>query len=95
MLQKPFILKTASQWCLKNFFEYDHRGRLKTQTQAENHFGSLSNHEVIVANTYDALGNLIQKAQGGSKTNPLQVIDYQYNIRGWLKQINDPSKLDQ
>jgi hypothetical protein len=32
--------------------------------------------------TYDALGQMIQKKVGGiAKVNPLQNVDYQYNIR--------------
>ena len=70
-------------------FTYDHAGRLKTQTQAIN---GASTPEVIVDNNYDALGQLIGKGVGG-KTSRLQTVDYTYNIRGWLKQINNPTTL--
>ena len=70
-------------------FTYDHAGRLKTQTQAIN---GASTPEVIVENNYDALGQLIGKGVGG-KTSRLQTVDYTYNIRGWLKQINNPTTL--
>lgn len=67
-------------------FTYDHTGRLLTQTQTING----ANPEIIVANTYDELGQLKSKAVGGKTTqNRLQNIDYTYNIRGWLKGIND------
>lgn len=83
-------------------FTYDHAGRLLKQTQNINSQGE----ELIVFNTYDELGQLISKKVGGQdssnpnyqNTNGLQEIDYSYNIRGWMKAINDvntpnPSKL--
>ncbi len=71
-------------------FEYDHMGRLLTQTQQIN----TQDTEQIVNNTYDALGQLKQKDVGGvanaSEANsPLQNVNYKYNVRGWLKTIND------
>ena len=65
-------------------FTYDHMGRLLTQTQ------TLGGHtETLVENSYDELGQLVEKKVGGG----LQTVDYQYNVRGWLKQINDPNSL--
>ncbi|UOB17889.1 DUF6443 domain-containing protein [Abyssalbus ytuae] len=50
--------------------------------------------ELITENTYDELGQLVQKKVGGSNgAGGLQTIDYSYNIRGWLKQINNPASL--
>ncbi len=70
-------------------FYYDHGGRLIKQTHKIN-----SNpEEVIVENHYDALGQLIYKEVGNTSANPLQTVDYKYNIRGWLKQINNPVNL--
>ncbi|QSS96313.1 DUF6443 domain-containing protein [Psychroflexus sp. ALD_RP9] len=74
-------------------FTYDHAGRLLKQTQNINQQGE----ELIVFNHYDELGQLISKKVGGQdssntnyqNTNGLQEIDYSYNIRGWLKSIND------
>jgi len=43
--------------------------------------------ELIVANTYDELGKLESKKVGNSTNQPLQNVDYKYNVRGWLKQI--------
>jgi RHS repeat-associated protein len=67
-------------------FEYDHVGRLKKQTQK---IGGQA-EEVIVANTYNELGKLIKKGVGNTYSSPLQEVDYSYNVRGWLKMINDP-----
>ncbi|WP_160114176.1 DUF6443 domain-containing protein [Aquimarina sp. AU119] len=83
-------------------FTYDHMGRLLTQTQKIN----TQDTEQIVSNTYDALGQLKQKDVGGTSTplsgsngtlsvvEGLQTVDYTYNIRGWLKSINDSDITD-
>jgi len=72
-----------------DLFTYDHAGRLTKQTQAIN---GAATPEVIAENTYDELGQLTVKGVGG-KTSRLQTVNYAYNIRGWLKQINDPNIL--
>nr|WP_299215038.1 DUF6443 domain-containing protein [uncultured Allomuricauda sp.] len=65
-------------------FTYDQAARLVKQEQ------TIGSHtEELVRNQYDELGQLTQKTVGGS----LQTVDYTYNVRGWLKQINDPSNL--
>ncbi|WP_271767595.1 Ig-like domain-containing protein [Aquimarina algiphila] len=70
-------------------FTYDHTGRLLQQTQKIN----TQAEEVIVNNTYDRLGQLATKEVGGALySSRLQEINYTYNIRGWLKQINDPTQ---
>ncbi len=66
-------------------FTYDHMGRLLTQTQKINNQAE----EMIVDNTYDELGQLQSKTVGGG----LQDINYTYNIRGWLRGINDVGTL--
>ena len=64
-------------------FTFDRLSRLLTHTKQIN-----SNAiERIVSNTYDELGVLIGKDIGGVSGN-LQNIDYKYNIRGWLTDIN-------
>ncbi|UOY08518.1 DUF6443 domain-containing protein [Muricauda sp. SCSIO 64092] len=68
-------------------FSYDHRGRLVKQEQ------TIGSHtETIVENYYDDLGRLAQKKVGGGSTGSptaLQEVDYRYNVRGWLKSINN------
>lgn len=49
--------------------------------------------QLIAANSYDELGQLISKKVGNSETAPLQIVDYNYNIRGWLKGINNINQL--
>lgn len=76
-------------------YTYDHQGRLLTQT---NKINSLPK-ELIVVNEYDGLGQLVSKKVGGGVAGNvessigLQTVDYTYNIRGWLKQINNPASL--
>ncbi|WP_299260850.1 DUF6443 domain-containing protein [uncultured Aquimarina sp.] len=78
-------------------FTYDHMGRLLDQNQTINNQAE----ERIVYNTYDALGQLESKAVGGTSASisaqgslsgaegGLQKVDYAYNVRGWLKEINE------
>lgn len=77
-------------------YTYDHAGRLLKQVQKMN----THNEELIAFNKYDELGQLVQKKVGGSdvnddyqNTSALQTIDLEYNIRGWLKKINDADNL--
>ncbi|WP_272150923.1 DUF6443 domain-containing protein [Tenacibaculum aiptasiae] len=66
-------------------YEYDQVGRLKKQSQTLN-----GNTEIIVENSYNELGELIEKKVGGkANQSRLQTVDYKYNIRGWLKSINN------
>ena len=79
----------------KDFFTYDHVGRLISQKQKINALAD----ELIVLNSYDDLGQLEHKKVGGDvdstieNSSGLQTVDYAYNVRGWLKQINDVSNL--
>ncbi|WP_046758051.1 DUF6443 domain-containing protein [Kordia jejudonensis] len=81
---------------INDFFTYDHASRLLTQTQSINNGIT----ELIVNNSYDALGQLVNKKVGGSVASEaeastgLQSVDYKYNVRGWLKQINDVENLE-
>jgi len=64
-----------------------------------NHIHTINNgtRELLSHNEYDELGSLIQKNVGGTDTNSyagLQKVDYRYNIRGWLTNINDTDDLD-
>ncbi|WP_445456624.1 DUF6443 domain-containing protein [Flavobacterium sp. HNIBRBA15423] len=70
-------------------FTYDHADRLLTQVQKIN----TQPEQLIVKNTYDELGQLIKKGVGNTESTPLQEVDYAYNIRGWLKDINNTGHL--
>ncbi|WP_280935178.1 DUF6443 domain-containing protein [Aquimarina sp. 2201CG14-23] len=69
----------------KDTFTYDHMGRLLTQKQQINN----QEEELIAHNVYDELGQLERKKVGNTAQAPLQTIDYKYNVRGWLTDIND------
>lgn len=82
-LKSDVVLKT------KEMFTYSPQGKLIKQTHQIND-GAI---ELIASNTYDELGQLISKKVGNNTTTPTQKVDYSYNIRGWLKGINDISSL--
>ncbi len=50
--------------------------------------------QLIAENTYDELGQLERKNVGNKESAPLQNIDYTYNVRGWLKKINQDTHND-
>lgn len=72
-------------------FTYDHVGRLISQVQKTDN----NPKELITLNAYDELGQLVSKKVGGDvatvieQSNGLQTVDYKYNVRGWLTNIND------
>lgn len=69
-------------------FTYDHVGRPIKQEQ------TLGGHtEVIVQNEYDGIGQLVKKKVGNTVAAPLQEVNYAYNVRGWLRSINNPNSL--
>jgi RHS repeat-associated protein len=73
----------------KDIFTYSDQDRLLSHTQQINN-GAV---ELIAENTYDEIGQLINKKVGKNTFDPVQKIDYTYNIRGWLTNINDTSSL--
>uniref|UniRef100_UPI0033055DD0 DUF6443 domain-containing protein n=1 Tax=uncultured Croceitalea sp. TaxID=1798908 RepID=UPI0033055DD0 len=68
-----------------DLFDYDAMGRMTSQRQTINGQGQ----QTIVENGYDELGQLTGKTVGGG----LQTVDYNYNVRGWLKRINNTASL--
>jgi RHS repeat-associated protein len=74
-------------------FTYTAQDRLLSQTHDIN---DASYTQLLSYNTYNELGQLKTKKVGSddfSGATPLQQIDYTYNIRGWLKGINDVTNL--
>jgi RHS repeat-associated protein len=69
-------------------FDYDHMGRVTTtRSQVDTQAKILLSRQ-----EYNALGQLVDKKLHSTDiANPsfLQSVDYRYNIRGWLTQIND------
>lgn len=69
-------------------FTYDDAGRLESIQEKLNNTGSF---KTVVANVYNELGELESKKLGTdpqNSSNPLETLNYEYNIRGWLKSIN-------
>lgn len=81
---------TASEIVTIENFTYSDQGKLLTHTHQIND----EPLEYLNINTYDKLGQLTSKEVGGDGTNSLQNIDYKYNIRGWLTDINDVDPVD-
>ncbi len=83
--------QSATLLTINDRYEYDNNERVKSQYQKIN----AQPEEHLVTNNYDELGNMQSKEIGGRSTfaNRLQEINYKYNIRGWLKEINDVNNL--
>jgi len=81
-------LSTSEETVIKEDFVYDHQNRLLE------HYHEVVGRSPVVSlakNTYNEIGQLTKKEVGRSAANPLQTIDYKYNIRGWLSSVNDPT----
>ncbi|AZB10910.1 RHS repeat-associated core domain-containing protein [Chryseobacterium sp. G0162] len=75
---------------IKETLIYDGQNRLlkhyhQVNTQPE---------ELLAENTYNDVGQLINKKTGNTTGTPLESIDYNYNIRGWLTRVNDLTNLN-
>ncbi|MGG1920563.1 DUF6443 domain-containing protein [Chryseobacterium sp. NRRL B-14798] len=72
-------------------FTYDHQNRLLVHK----HQVDTNPEEILVQNEYNELSQVKNRKLGGTNpAQPLQNIEYTYNIRGWLTKINDPSNLN-
>ena len=83
---------STAELLIKDEFTYTDQDRLLTQTHQINSLPK----QLIVSNTYDELGKLTSKKVGGTDVTGsigLQKVDYAYNIRGWLTDINNTEKL--
>lgn len=76
---------------IKEKFTYTAQNRLLAHT----HQIGAEPEQLLADNTYDALGQLMGKNVGNMAGNPLQKIGYNYNIRGWLTEINKTANLQQ
>lgn len=78
---------------LDDHFTYDAPGRMLKHT----HIINYGTEQLVSYKSYDELGQLIANKVGGTNTaaanygttSAWQAIDYSYNIRGWLKSINN------
>jgi len=83
-------MNTDAERVITENFTYDHQNRLLTHT----HQVDGNDVEYLAQNKYNELSQLESKKVGGISANsPLQQMDYKYNIRGWMTQINDPATL--
>jgi RHS repeat-associated protein len=76
----------------QDFYTYTAQDRLLTHIQKVNN----GPEQLIAKNEYDALGQLKTKRVGGTDVTNytgLQKVDYRYNIRGWLTDINNTENL--
>ncbi|NVJ46694.1 MAG: RHS repeat-associated core domain-containing protein [Cytophagia bacterium] len=82
----PQASGSDAQTTIAKRFDYESSGtgRLLSIEQKINGTGA---YERIVTNEYDAMGQLVTKKLG-DETTPLEILDYEYNVRGWLKGIN-------
>lgn len=83
-------LNTDTERIITENFEYDHQNRLLVHK----HQVDSNPVEILAQNKYNELSQLESKKVGGSSSQGLQMVDYKYNIRGWMTQINDPSNLN-
>ena len=82
--------KNSKTTILEKRFTHDHAGRLLKEYLKPD-----KQKEIVLSeNRYNELGQLVEKKLHSEKDDGhyLQNIHYSYNIRGWLKTINDPGK---
>jgi hypothetical protein len=81
--------------CTKN--EYDYAGRLKKLSKLIGNHLTSSPEVILCQNQYDELGELKEKDLGQQRVDfvqnayistPVDIVKYEYNIRGWLRGIN-------
>ncbi|WP_153395301.1 DUF6443 domain-containing protein [Chryseobacterium vaccae] len=83
-------LSTDTERVITENFTYDHQNRLLVHK----HQVDSNPEEILAQNSYNELSQLETKKVGGTNAgSPLQTINYLYNIRGWMTQINDPGNL--
>ncbi len=77
---------SLQQITVQTNYSYDHGGRIIDVNKKINN----ATAKLLSTSTYDALGRLTSKGVGRKSDNsgPIETLDYNYNIRGWLKGIN-------
>jgi len=79
---------SATELKLTDTFVYTEEDRLSLHKHKIND----GTEQLLAKNTYDELGRLVSKNVGGEDSTGavgLQKVDYRYNIRGWLTDINN------
>lgn len=85
-------LAADNELLITDTFTYSNQDKLLTHLHQINALAP----QLLSKNEYDELGQLIVKKVGGEDltgATSLQKVDFQYNIRGWLKKINDVDDL--
>lgn len=91
VITKHKRLTTDTERVITENFIYDQQNRLLVHK----HQVDSNPEEILAQNKYNELSQLENKKVGGiSIGSPLQSMDYQYNIRGWMTRINDPDNLN-
>lgn len=96
-VSRPVATLTTQTWnnathSIRNDYQYDHAGRVTQVKQTMDAGLSTAQPEVIIAsNHYNQLGQLDDKMLHSADNGVtfLQSVDYRYNIRGWLSNINN------
>lgn len=85
---------TNNEIYVREDYTYSNQERLLTHTHK---IGLTGTVQTLTSNTYTELGRLKNKVVGSAPTTnaPLQRVDYSYNIRGWITEINKVSALAQ
>ena len=87
-LTKHKRVNADTELVVKDVFQYTVQDRLELHKQQINN----QPEQLITKNSYDELGQLVSKNVGGNDSSGsigLQKVDYNYNIRGWLTDINN------
>ncbi len=83
-------LSSDAEKVITQTYTYDHQNRLLVHK----HKVDNNPEEILTQNDYNELSQLRSKKVGGKIAGRgLQKVDYSYNIRGWMTQINDPANL--
>ncbi|MET3878878.1 DUF6443 domain-containing protein [Chitinophaga sp. OAE865] len=77
---------TTSEITVRTIMNYDAGGRLVSIKKMLNDV--LAQEKTLAVNEYDELGQLKRKRLGVTTSTQLETLNYEYNIRGWLKSIN-------
>lgn len=94
IFRKHKLTSTTTELKILNKYEYDNNGRIENVYQR---IGEISEPLIVLAHfEYNAIGQLIRKhlhyAPGDERG--MQVMDYRYNEKGWLRKINNSNLSD-
>ncbi len=89
LLTKENHFNGSESIIVQNEFEYDNGKRLIKTSQKIND----ENQITVSEQKYDELGRINRNYLHGGNNNSLQTVNYKYNIRGWLTDINDKNTL--